>query len=357
MDKSDKARNKNSRRGIITAAPNPTSPPDLAWLARTTISWQAEGVDLVEVHIHAPNGPLFTRGGSTGSAETGKWVRDGMKFFLQDVTDGRSLTLDNTLATVSVSVNEDRSTKPKNRTAVDWLLRPGVVKRLRAHLGGKHYCPAPGWVEFGSLRRLSPLSPNYGIERGLPVTRYYIERFLERHSHDVRGRVLEIDDDRYTRRYGGDRVIHSDVLHAVEGNAQATIVADLSDAPQIATSTYDCVIFTQTLLLIYDTRAAIETLHRILKPGGVLLATFPGVAHKIVLSEDWEDYWRLTTMSARRLFGDIFSPELVEVEGHGNVLTAVAALVGLAADELTVEELEHRDPEFEVLVSLRAVRA
>ncbi|MGH2371196.1 MAG: glycosyltransferase, partial [Chloroflexota bacterium] len=134
-------------------------------------------------------------------------------------------------------------------------------------------------VHFGSLRRLAPVSRRFGWDRGgLPVDRYYIERFLERHASDVAGHVLEVRDDAYTRRFGGARVSRADVLHPTADNPKATIVADLTDAEQVPSDTFDCIILTQVLPFIPDFQAAARTLHRILRPGGVLLATMPGIS-------------------------------------------------------------------------------
>jgi SAM-dependent methyltransferase len=180
---------------------------------------------------------------------------------------------------------------------------------------------------------------------------------LSAHALDLHGRVLEIADRTYTHRFGADRVIQSDVLHAVEGNPEATIVADLTSAEHIPSDTFDCIICTQTLLFIYDVRSAIQTLYRILKPGGVLLATFPGICQ---ISRDdlerWGDYWRFTTLSARRLFVEAFPDTYVTVEAHGNVLAAISFLHGLAAEELRQEELDYRDPDYEVSITIRAVK-
>ena len=71
-----------------------------------------------------------------------------------------------------------------------------------------------------------------GIGRGLPVDRYYIEQFLARHAGDIRGSVLEVGDDRYTRKFGGVAVTASDVLNVAAGHPQTTIVADLSRPEQ-----------------------------------------------------------------------------------------------------------------------------
>lgn len=221
---------------------------------------------------------------------------------------------------------------------------------------GLHAVPL-GSVDFGDLRRLSPISPIFGIDRDLiSVERHYIESFLETNSADIRGRVLEMGDPAYTVKFGGDRVTQSDVLHYVEGNPQATIVADLTSAENIPDDTFDCIIITQTLQMIYDIRDAIGTLHRILKPGGVVLATSHGIT-RIARREgvdDWGEYWHFTCQSSKKLFGAHFAPENTTILPYGNVLTTIGSLHGLAASELAPEELAHRDPNFELLVTVRA---
>jgi SAM-dependent methyltransferase len=216
--------------------------------------------------------------------------------------------------------------------------------------------PPVGQVRFGSLRRLTPISSIFGFDRGRPIDRYYIENFLARHSGDLQGRVLEIEEDTYIRKYGGSRVKISDVLHVEEGNPQATLVGDLTRADHIPSDAFDCIIFTQTLQLIFDTRSAIQTLYRILKPGGVLLATFPGIS-QIEKDYEWGDwYWAFTTMSARLLFEKAFPAADVEVEAYGNVLVAVSFLHGLAVEELSQEEFDYHDPNYEFLITVRAVK-
>ena len=166
---------------------------------------------------------------------------------------------------------------------------------------------------------------------------------------------LEIGDDAYTRKFGGYRVARSDVLHLVPGNPRATIVADLTGAENIPSDTFDCIILTQTLQCIYDIRAALKTLYRILKPGGVILATFSGISQISRWDMDrWGHYWNFTTLSARRLFEEVFLPSNVKVDSSGNVLVACAFLQGLASEELRQAELEHRDPDYEVLITVRA---
>jgi SAM-dependent methyltransferase len=212
-------------------------------------------------------------------------------------------------------------------------------------------------VRFGSLRRLTPVSRTWGYERGQPIDRYYIENFVGRWAEDVRGRALEIKDDSYIRRFGGDRVTRIDVLDVAESNQAATIIADLTRAEHMSADAFDCIIFTETLQLIYDMRAAINTLHRLLKPGGILLATFPGISQigYEELGDSW--CWMFTRLAIRRLFEEVFTPANVRVEAHGNVLTAIGFLHGLAAEELCQKQLDYQDPNYEVVITLRAVKS
>jgi len=227
---------------------------------------------------------------------------------------------------------------------------------LKARRNGKENHLPVGGVGFGDLRRLNPISRVFGFDRGTPVDRYYIEEFLAANADDIRGRVLEIGDDSYTRKFGGDRVKKSDVLHVSDENPKATIIADLSNADHIPSDSFDCIILTQTLHLIYDVRAAIATLRRILRPGGVLLTTFPGISQ--IGHYDWGStwYWSFTQLAARRMFGEVFRQENLRVEAKGNVLAAIAFLHGIALEELRREELDFRDRDYEVTISVRAVK-
>jgi SAM-dependent methyltransferase len=214
-----------------------------------------------------------------------------------------------------------------------------------------------GDVRFGSFRRVTPISQDFGYERGRPVDRYYIENFLESCAADVRGRVLEVGDRTYTRRFGGDRVVVSDMLHVVAGEPEATIIGDLASADHIPSDTFDCVILTQTLQLIYDFHAAIRTIHRILKPGGTLLATFPGISQ--TYDTEWGGHWcwAFTGVSARRMFGDVFGKPNPKVETFGNVLAAVCFLHGLSVEEMTAKELDYHEPGYAITVAVRATKA
>lgn len=164
--------------------------------------------------------------------------------------------------------------------------------------------------------------------------------------------MLEIGERTYTQAFG-QWVTSSDMLHVAEGQG-ATYVADLADAPNVPSDSYDCIILTQTLQMIYEIKDAVAEIHRVLKPGGVLLCTVPGLSQIAdpVWNSTW--YWSLTELAANRLFGEAFGASGVSVQAYGNVLSATSFLQGLADRELTRAELDTVDPEYPVIVAVVA---
>ncbi len=205
---------------------------------------------------------------------------------------------------------------------------------------------------------MRPVDGSYGRGRGLPIDRYYGERFIAANAAVIGGDVLEVGDDRYTRAHGGGRVRSSAVLHAEEGNAQATLVGDLASGRGLPEEpAFDCVILYDTLQYIYDVPAAVATAHRLLRPGGSVLATFNGIAQ--ISRYDYEhfgEYWRPTDLAVGRVFAERFGFENVTVATHGNVLAACALLYGLAAEDIGARRLDHHDPDYQVCITLRATR-
>jgi SAM-dependent methyltransferase len=232
------------------------------------------------------------------------------------------------------------------------LARPIRQKLVRASKR-----PRDGSVGWGGLRSLSPVSRGFGFERGAPIDRYYIERFLANHAGDIRGHVMEVGTDMYTVRYGGDRVTRSDVTHHAEGNPRATMVLDLTNAGHLPDRQFDCIICTQTVQFIFDVRTAIATLYRLLKPRGVLLITVPGISQ--VSQADMRatgDFWRFTNASVRRLLTESFPDTQCDVRAFGNVVSSIAFLHGLAVEELSGEELETEDADYQLILAARAVK-
>lgn len=206
---------------------------------------------------------------------------------------------------------------------------------------------------------VEPVSRIFGIDWGTPVDRRYIERFLEAHASDIRGEVLEIADSSYTTRFGNSSVVRSHVLSLDAAAPGVTIVADLAgDARMLPQASLDCVLCTQTLQFIRDVPAAIANMHAMLKPGGVLLLTVPGITQIARWDlEQWGERWRFTSMAIRELLGEHFEAEQTTVESFGNVRSATAFLYGLPAEDLRANEVDHHDRDYELIIAARAVRS
>lgn len=233
------------------------------------------------------------------------------------------------------------------------VLPAGVTYRLK-RLCGKRPRPPLGAVRFGDLDSVTPISDEFGFDRGTPIDRYYIEAFLRQNSADIAGRVLEVGDDAYCRRFGGPRITHQDVLHVTADNPMATIVGDLSHPGTLPAGAFDCLVLTQTLHLIFDLRAAIIEMRRAMKPGGVVLLTVPGITQ--IDRGTWGDtwFWSLTPASAEALFAAVFGAANIRVETLGNVFAATAFLQGLAVEEIDTKKLQVADACYPVVVAVRA---
>jgi SAM-dependent methyltransferase len=234
---------------------------------------------------------------------------------------------------------------------------PLHARHAALRLVGRPVTPAPGHVRFGDLRRTTPISSDFGYARGGPVDRYYIEGFLARHAADIRGRVLEIGDASYTHQFGGSRVTQADVLHIDPDAPGVTFVGDLADGSMLPDTTFDCIVLTQTLHLIFDHMAALRTLERILVPGGVLLLTVPGISN--IATDEWGATWHysFTHHALREACDVVFGADRAVIESHGNVLAAVAFLHGLGHQELTSAELDVQHVEYSIVNAARVVKA
>jgi glycosyltransferase involved in cell wall biosynthesis len=236
--------------------------------------------------------------------------------------------------------------KVRNRLALGRFVRRTAPRRdRRLPLGS---------VRFGDLAAVEPVSDEFGFDRGTPIDRYYIEQFLRANAGDIAGRVLEVGDDAYCRRFGAERITQQDVLHVSADNKAATIVGDLAQPGRLPAAAFDCLVLTQTLHLIFDLHAAVAEMHRGLKPGGVVLLTVPGISRidRGEWGRDW--FWSLTPAAATRLFGAVFGSDNVRVESHGNVFAATAFLQGLAVEEVDSAKLAVHDVCFPIIVAVRA---
>ena len=132
--------------------------------------------------------------------------------------------------------------------------------------------PPVGRVRFGDLRRVTPISPRLRL-RSRPAGRSLLHREVPGPAR-LRDRRPRPRDRRRqlhapVRRRPGDARRHP----ARPRRQPARHVRRRSHRRRrcCPENTFDCIVLTQTLHLIYDVRLAIERLRRALAPGGVLL--------------------------------------------------------------------------------------
>ncbi|HLA57904.1 MAG TPA: methyltransferase domain-containing protein [Puia sp.] len=201
-----------------------------------------------------------------------------------------------------------------------------------------------------------PVSDWLGEDRGTPIDRYYIEKFLYTNREYIHGSALEVANDKYIRKFGMGTT-SLDVLHPVVGSHGATVIGDLTNPSTLPEGKFDCFVCTQTIHVIFKYMEAIKGAYRILKPGGTMLATLGAIAQisRFDMTR-WGDYWRFTTLSAQMSFQEVFGKENIQVNYYGNCLAAVSLLRGIAVEELSVKKLDIQDLNYPVIITVVATK-
>lgn len=213
----------------------------------------------------------------------------------------------------------------------------------------------PNWH---NLRHLEPISRQFGFDRGTPIDRIYIENFINKNKQSIQGVVCEIAEDTYSRQFcSPNKVSKFEVLHYNNDNPKASIIGDLTDMSTLPKSQIDCFILTQTLNFVEDIHSAISGIHYMLAQNGTALITVAGLCQISRYDmERWGDYWRFTNLSLQKTLSKVFGENSVTIETYGNVLAATALLQGLSAEELTKEELDYCDSDYQIIIAAKVVK-
>jgi hypothetical protein len=202
-------------------------------------------------------------------------------------------------------------------------------------------------ASWGNLRRVTPISVNYGFDRGQPIDRYYVDKFFSSRRPLITGRVIEIQTTDHIRRYGSNVT----VAHTLDINPSfnPTYCCDLAKANIVPSASYDCFVLPNTLCALRDLEPALREARRIVRPRGTILATVAGF---VPLMPDAPDYWHLSADGWRMVAERVWPDCETLVETHGNCLAAVAAMYGIAVEELAPRELDVIDVRYPVLVTV-----
>ncbi|SDA41618.1 Methyltransferase domain-containing protein [Butyrivibrio sp. INlla18] len=209
------------------------------------------------------------------------------------------------------------------------------------------------------LHGLEPVSRVFGLDRGTPIDRYYIENYLEEASHEIidsgvkPSNIIEVGADSYSKKYFSstrNEETHFDILDYAKGK-------DLTNTASLPKEKYDVFICTQTFNFIYDVKKAIEGAHYLLKPGGYLLATVAGTITPISRfdMDRWGHYWGFTELSIKKLLEDKFESENIKVSPFGNALSATAFVQGVSVEDLDEKNmLDAQDKDYPIVIGITA---
>lgn len=225
----------------------------------------------------------------------------------------------------------------------------GIVNKI-LHILNRKRNP----VNWQGLRQLQPVEKDFGLHRGTPIDRYYIEDFLRTNTHLIKGTVWEIGENVYTKKFAQPGS-QSEILHYKADSSGHAFQGDLTKKESLPVGVADCFICTQTLNFIFDTRSAVEGINQVLKPAGTALVTVAGLCQVSKYDyERWGDFWRFTDQSAKKLFENCFGKENIDVVTYGNVFAATCLLQGITVEDITKEELDYNDTTYQVIIGIIA---
>ncbi|SON53914.1 putative glycosyltransferase EpsE [Hartmannibacter diazotrophicus] len=227
-----------------------------------------------------------------------------------------------------------------HRTAKGWMSR---LRRLTGHRSGEGM---PGSLDGAILAGTQPLFPREG-NRGKALDRIFALDFCRSWSERIRGDVLEFGDDAKARQFGRDA--SSIRIAPMDG-----IPAMLDGSASMAQRTFDCIIAIDVIQYQPDVRAFLEGVTGLLKPGGSLLVSFPGL---LPLLEGQGDLWRFTPDGVRRLLAKVCPGADIEIVTYGNAATAAGIQHGLGERDFGPELLQASDLTRAVMIMARITKA
>lgn len=197
---------------------------------------------------------------------------------------------------------------------------------------------------------MEPLSDDHGFDRGTPLDRRYIETFLEQRQDVLHGAVLEVGDDRYTRRFGAPS--QTTVVDVDRTNPDATLIADLCDPDSLPAAAFDCIVLAETLHLLSTPAACIANCQRALVTGGSLLLTVPALK-RLSPTRPESDYWRFAPAGLELLFERTWDGPFT-IESFGNLRVCLGFLCAQVVEDLNDDDFARNDSRFPLTVAAHA---
>jgi len=194
-----------------------------------------------------------------------------------------------------------------------------------------------------------PLERDFGSKRGQPLDRYYIDLFINQKKDLIKGRVLEIGDDRYSKRF-----ISAPQRNVLRGrknrgyknyNGDLLNFATLKDIGQ-----FDTLIITNVLNFIFDYDEAIKNIAKLTSKGGKCLFTVSAFSGISKFDNDrWGDYWKFSQKSLGQILKKYFSN--IEIDSFGNASVSASFVLGLVTEDIPNTTLEIKDKNYPIIIT------
>ena len=210
--------------------------------------------------------------------------------------------------------------------------------------------PAAHQLDWGTMRRRFAICEWFGFSRGAPVDRYYLDRFVAEIRERVVGEVLEIGGRSANRElYGFPNVTRYQTLDMRPGPG-VDIVGDAHDPAIHPPDSVDSIVAFNVLEHCEQPWKVVENMRLWLRRGGWAFCMVPNAQRIHAMPRD---YWRALPEAVQWMFRD-FSTR--EIRQYGNPTTVIAAYLGIAAEELSRDELDeiHLDYPVATCISARA---
>lgn len=200
------------------------------------------------------------------------------------------------------------------------------------------------------LNSVEPVSRLFGFDRGTPIDRYYMDKFLTENAIAMPNpqNTFEVGESIYSEKFYENA--NHEILMFDKG-------MDLTKPETVRQNYYDVFICTQVFNFIYDVKAAIRGAFSLLRDGGVMLCTVAGNISQVSRSdmENYGHFWGFTYLGIQRLVEETFGEQNVKVCPYGNAMAATAFIQGVAVEDLEEKEkLDMIDPDYAITVGIVA---
>jgi len=203
-------------------------------------------------------------------------------------------------------------------------------------------------IAWGDLRRKYPICPFYGMTRGTPIDRYYLQKFIRKIKKEVTGKAIEFGGTRSEFSQYQFSLVNEYLAVDIIETPEVDIVGNIFDKSLFKNNSCDSIIIFNVLEHLDNPDKAIDNMNHWLKPGGKIFCMVPN-AQRVHFYP--KDYWRFMPDGLAELFKKFKKTHCFV---YGNLTSTIASLMGISVEELSTRELDECNPYYPVATCLIA---